>query len=255
MPSRFVWMPSRKDGLGTRMVYREAFLQIQRRLLQHLIRRNWIHGVQEYQNRFTPHRRWRMIIKHQFRIRGASLDRQPEIQSSLVRSDFSLNYRADQQRLQISDLLFDKFTTQATFACWKKRFKTEVCTCSKFPTEAVLWIKEVELVDSVDGLKSSCSVRGIQMPNFEALDARIASCKSFVLLGYGAKNESNHLAEGDQLYQVKLMIKRNRQRVVLDLLPNTKCARSSAFFGEPLVQMTTPHVALNCLVNCLPSVN
>ena len=36
-------------------------------------------------------------------------------------------------------------------------------------------IKEVELVDSLDDLKSSCSVRGIQMPNFEVLDATIAS--------------------------------------------------------------------------------
>ena len=69
----------------------------------------------------------------------------------------------------------DKFTTSATFACWKIRFKTEVCTCSQFPTEAVLWIKEVQLVDSVDDLKSSCSVRGIQMPKFEVLDAKIAS--------------------------------------------------------------------------------
>ena len=39
----------------------------------------------------------------------------------------------------------------------------------------MLWIKEVELVDSVDDLKSSCSVKGIRMPNFEVLDAKIAS--------------------------------------------------------------------------------
>ena len=37
------------------------------------------------------------------------------------------------------------------------------------------WIKEVEMVDSVDDLKSSSSVRGIQMPNPEVLHARIAS--------------------------------------------------------------------------------
>ena len=60
------------------------------------------------------------------------------------------NYGADQQRLQISDLHFDKFPTPATFACWKIRFKTEVCTCSQFPTEAMHWIKEVEMVDSAD---------------------------------------------------------------------------------------------------------
>ena len=85
-----------------------------------------------------------------------------------------MNTGADQRRLQISDLHFDKFTTSATFACWKIRFKTEVCTCSQFTTEALLWIKEVELVDSVDDLKSSCSVEGSHMPNFDVLDAKIA---------------------------------------------------------------------------------
>ena len=73
--------------------------------------------------------------------------------------DSSKNYGADQQRLQISDLHFDKFPTPATLACWKMRFKTEVCTCSQFPTEAMQWIKEVEMVDSVDDFKSSLSVR------------------------------------------------------------------------------------------------
>ena len=63
----------------------------------------------------------------------------------------------------------------ATFACWKIRFKTEVCTCSEFPTEAMHWIIEVEMVDPMEDLKSSSSFRGVQMPNFEVLDARIAS--------------------------------------------------------------------------------
>ena len=89
--------------------------------------------------------------------------------------DSSKNYEADQQRLQISELHFDKFPTPATFAFQNIRFKTEVCTCSQFPTEAMQWIKEVEMVDSVDDLKSSSSTRGIPMPNFEVLDARIAS--------------------------------------------------------------------------------
>ena len=42
-------------------------------------------------------------------------------------------------------------------------------------------IKEVELVDSVDDLKSSCSVRGIQMLNFEVLDAKIASALNRII--------------------------------------------------------------------------
>ena len=123
-----------------------------------------------------------MKAKHQFRIRDAGQDRQPENQPSLVREGgFSKNYVADQQRLQISDLHFDKFPTPATFACWKLRVKTEVCACSQFPAGAVLWVGEVELVDSVDDLKSSCSVRGFQMPNFEVLDARIASALNRII--------------------------------------------------------------------------
>ena len=107
----------------------------------------------------------------------------PPAKNSVIFSggDSSNNYGADQQRLQISDLHFDKFTTPATFACWKIRFKTEVCTCSQFPTEAMQWIKEVELVDSVDDLRSSSSTRGISMPNFEVLDARIASALNKII--------------------------------------------------------------------------
>ena len=85
------------------------------------------------------------------------------------------------QRLQISDPHFDKFHTPTTFACWKIRFKTEVCTCSQFPTEAVHWIEEVEMVDSVDDLKSSCSIRGIRTPVFEVLDAKNASALNRII--------------------------------------------------------------------------
>ena len=107
----------------------------------------------------------------------------PSTKDSIILSggDFLKNCGADQQRLQISDLHFDKFPTPATFACWKIRFKTEVCTCSQFPTEAMQWIKEVELVDSVDELRSSSSIRGISMPNFEVLDARIASALNKII--------------------------------------------------------------------------
>ena len=90
-------------------------------------------------------------------------------------------YRADQQRLQISELHSDKFPNPATFACWKIRFKTEVCTCSQFPTVAMLWIKEVEIIDLVDDLKSSCSIRGTQTPDFEILDARNASALNKII--------------------------------------------------------------------------
>ena len=76
----------------------------------------------------------------------------PSAKKSVIFSggDSSKNYGAGQQRLQISDLHFDKFPTPAAFACWKIRFKTEVCICSQFPTEAMHWITEVEMVDSED---------------------------------------------------------------------------------------------------------
>ena len=88
----------------------------------------------------------------------------PSAKDSVIFSggDYSKNCGADQQRLQILDLFFDKFPSPATFACLKTRFKTKVCTCSQFPTEAMQWIKEVEVVDSVDELRSSSSLRVFQ---------------------------------------------------------------------------------------------
>ena len=43
------------------------------------------------------------------------------------------------------------------------------------------WIKEVEMFDSVDDLKSSSPTRGIQLPNFEVLDAKIASALNRII--------------------------------------------------------------------------
>ena len=39
----------------------------------------------------------------------------------------------------------------------------------------------MEMVDSVDDLMSSSSIRGIQMPNFEVLDAKIASALNRII--------------------------------------------------------------------------
>ena len=45
----------------------------------------------------------------------------------------------------------------------------------------MLWIKEVEMVESVDDLKSSCSIRGAQGPDFQVLDAKIASALNRII--------------------------------------------------------------------------
>ena len=99
-------------------------------------------------------------------------------------------YEADQQRLQISDLHFDQFYTPTTFACWKIRFQTAVCTCSQFLAEAMLWIKEVEMVESMDDFKSSRSLTGTHEPNFELLDARIASALNKIIQNTRFKKRS-----------------------------------------------------------------
>ena len=44
-----------------------------------------------------------------------------------------------------------------------------------------LWIKEVEMVESVDDLKSSCSIGGTPRPYFELLDAKTASALNRII--------------------------------------------------------------------------
>ena len=74
-------------------------------------------------------------------------------------------------RNQISKLHFDKLPGTSGFQCWTTDFKAEECSCSSFPTVAMLWIKEVE----VDDLMTSQSIEGHVFPDFEMLDAKIAS--------------------------------------------------------------------------------
>ena len=127
----------------------------------------------------------------------------PSAKDSVIFSggDSSKNYGADQQH-------FDKFPTPATFACWKIKIKTEVCTCSQFPTEAMQWIKEVELVDSVDELRSSSSTRGISMPNFEVFDATIVSALNKIIHNSQFKRR---ISLGEQKAQKEDRFLRGRQ--------------------------------------------
>ena len=47
------------------------------------------------------------------------------------------------------------------------------------------WIKELEMVTSVDDLKSSCSIPGItHFVDFELLDARVASVLNKMIQNY-----------------------------------------------------------------------
>ena len=171
-----------RQRFGIHPVYQETFLQIHKLPLPapypQELNSPWKKAIEEPLHMSTAEKSERPERDQDLRYQSG-----PSAKDSVIFSggDSSKNYGADQQRLQISHLQFDKFPTPATFACWKIRFKTEVCTCSQFPTEAMQWIKEVELVDSVDELRFSSSTRGISMPNFEVLDARIASALNKII--------------------------------------------------------------------------
>ena len=49
----------------------------------------------------------------------------------------------------------------------------------------------MELIDSVDDQKSSCSVKGLQMPDFEVLDAKIASVLNRMIHNIRFKKKNN----------------------------------------------------------------
>ena len=101
----------------------------------------------------------------------------PSTMSSTVPVEFLQNSMVGPQRQQISEPQFDKCPTPQSFLLWKIRFKNQVTTCSDFPSETMLWINEVEMVDSLEELKSSRSVCGKNFPNFEMLKAKIADLR------------------------------------------------------------------------------
>ena len=59
----------------------------------------------------------------------------------------------------------------------------------------MLWIKEVEMVESADDLKSSRSSRGTHGPDIEVLDARIASALNKII-----QNSRNRKAQKEDRF-------------------------------------------------------
>ena len=79
---------------------------------------------------------------------------------------------AVQQRLQISELQFDKFPNTFIIFVLEDEIQNPGEFLIRISSEAMKWIKEVEMVDSEDE-KSSRSIEGKDFPNFEMLDARL----------------------------------------------------------------------------------
>ena len=101
----------------------------------------WISNVSEHT---SPH----VMSESQIPVHDQRCQSRPSARNSFNPSEgrCSKDYGADQQRLQISDPHFDKFLNPATFACWKK-------------------IQD----------------RGIRIPDFEELDAKIASALNRII--------------------------------------------------------------------------
>ena len=125
--------------------------------------------------------------------------RRPSTMSSLILVECPQTSMVGQQRQQILELQVDNFPTPHSFLIWKIRFKNQVTTCSDFPSDAMLWIKEVEMVDSMEELMSSRSVSGKNFPHFEMLDAKIASALNKIIQNSHFKEEGqSRRAESSQ---------------------------------------------------------
>ena len=71
----------------------------------------------------------------------------------------------------------------------ENKIQNTVSNGSDFPSDTMLWINEVEVVDSLDELKSSRSVYGKDFSNFEMLDAKIPSALNKIIENSQFKKE------------------------------------------------------------------
>ena len=69
---------------------------------------------------------------------------------------------------------FETSPNSNLFVIWRMNFKSEVCSSSSFPTDAMVGISEIDSARNMDELKSSSSMLGRMIPDFEVLDSKIA---------------------------------------------------------------------------------
>ena len=53
--------------------------------------------------------------------------------------------------------------------------ESDVCSSLGFPTEALVWINEIDSARIMDEFKSSSSIVERRLPDFEVLDSKLAS--------------------------------------------------------------------------------
>ena len=100
--------------------------------------------------------------------------------------------------------------TPSTFSGWKIRFNTQVSSCSGFPSEPMVWIKEVEMVDSVDEFKSSRSIQGYT--HFPSTDQSVHSTSKVlvsILMSVSLSNKEKFIEIGTLRHQQTILPRNN----------------------------------------------
>ena len=154
-------VPSRREGPSsiwdTHWNIGKRFCKSSMQLHQHLILKKCINGIHRYVGAGSVRLQWKRVKGNQTPDQDLKCQSGPVSQrNSVILSEegFWRNYGADH-------------TTTADFGSsfWQILHTSYVClledkiqdwglySCSQFPTEALQWIKEVEMVDSVDGFK------------------------------------------------------------------------------------------------------
>ena len=99
---------------------------------------------------------------------------------------------------------FEKFLKSNTLVIWKTNFKSEGCSSSSVPTEAMVWINEINSARNMDELKSSSSILGRMLPDFEVLDSKKASAlKKLLSADFTRRVHMEKLKEQQDIWLLK----------------------------------------------------
>ena len=122
-----------------------------------------------------------MTNKIEAEIQCRHLQEGPSTIISLIPMKFPQNFDGCTAKTVNVGVAIRQIPNPKSVLVWRVRFNNQVIACSDFPSEAMLRIGEVEMVDSLDELKSSRSVSGQTFPNFEMLDAKNASALNKII--------------------------------------------------------------------------
>ena len=99
-------------------------------------------------------------------------------------------------------LEFEKLPTPSTFRCWQLNFRTEVCSGSCHPSDAMSGIEEVEAAQTIDNSSTSHSSTRNQDTNLEMSNAKIKFLKKKGFLPQQKAQKANRCCRGRQIAYV-----------------------------------------------------